>query len=155
MATAKKSAPAKAAPKTVNAAAKTTKASAAKPAAAVKKAAPKVAAAKPVTAVKPIKDTFNKTSLAAHLAATSGVDVKAVRSVMTALESTMLASVHKKGAGEFTLPGIVRVAVQQVPAKKARKGIDPFTKEERVFKAKPASVKLKARFFKKLKDAAL
>jgi hypothetical protein len=155
MATAKKSAPAKAAPKTVKAAAKTTKASAAKPAAAVKKAAPKVAAAKPVTAVKPIKETFNKTSLAAHLAATSGVDVKAVRSVMAALESAMLASVHKKGAGEFTLPGIVRVAVQQVPAKKARKGIDPFTKEERVFKAKPASVKLKARFFKKLKDAAL
>ena len=155
MATAKKTAPAKAAPKTVKAAAKTTKASAAKPAAAVKKAAPKVAAAKPVAAVKPIKETFNKTSLAAHLAATSGVDVKAVRSVMAALESTMLASVHKKGAGEFTLPGIVRVAVQQVPAKKARKGIDPFTKEERVFKAKPASVKLKARFFKKLKDAAL
>ncbi len=155
MATAKKTAPAKAAPKTVKAAATTTKASAAKPAAAVKKAAPKVAAAKPVSAVKPIKETFNKTSLAAHLAATSGVDVKAVRSVMAALESTMLASVHKKGAGEFTLPGIVRVAVQQVPAKKARKGIDPFTKEERVFKAKPASVKLKARFFKKLKDAAL
>ena len=155
MATAKKSAPAKAAPKTVKAAAKTTKASALKPAAAVKKAAPKVAAAKSVAAVKPIKETFNKTSLAAHLAATSGVDVKAVRSVMAALESTMLASVHKKGAGEFTLPGIVRVAVQQVPAKKARKGIDPFTKEERVFKAKPASVKLKARFFKKLKDAAL
>lgn len=50
---------------------------------------------------------------------------------------------------------MVRVAVQQVPAKKARKGIDPFTKVERVFKAKPASVKLKARFFKKLKDAAL
>jgi hypothetical protein len=155
MATAKKSAPAKAATKTVKAAAKTTKASTAKPAAAVKKAAPKAAAAKPVVAVKPIKETFNKTSLAAHLAATSGVDVKAVRSVMAALESTMLASVHKKGAGEFTLPGIVRVAVQQVPAKKARKGIDPFTKEERVFKAKPASVKLKARFFKKLKDAAL
>ena len=155
MATAKKSAPAKAATKTVIAAAKTTKASAATPAAAVKKATPKAAAAKPVSAVKPIKETFNKTSLAAHLAATSGVDVKAVRSVMAALESTMLASVHKKGAGEFTLPGIVRVAVQQVPAKKARKGIDPFTKEERVFKAKPASVKLKARFFKKLKDAAL
>jgi len=64
-------------------------------------------------------------------------------------------SCYRDRTGEFTLPGIVRVAVQQVPAKKARKGIDPFTKEERVFKAKPASVKLKARFFKKLKDAAL
>ena len=64
-------------------------------------------------------------------------------------------SVHKKGAGAFTLPGMVRVAVQQVPAKKARKGIDPFTKVERMFAAKPASVKVKARFFKKVKDAAL
>jgi hypothetical protein len=144
MATAKKSTPAKAAPKTVKATAK--------PAA---KAAVKAAPAKPAAALKPIKEAFNKTSLAAHLAATSGVDVKSVRAVMAALENTMLASVHKKGAGAFTLPGIVRVAVQQVPAKKARKGLDPFTKEERVFKAKPASVKLKARFFKKLKDAAV
>ena len=62
---------------------------------------------------------------------------------------------HAMGHDHGTLPGMVRVAVQQVPAKKARKGIDPFTKVERVFKAKPASVKLKARFFKKLKDAAL
>ena len=96
----------------------------------------------------------NKTSLAAHLAATSGVDVKSVRAVMAALENTMLASVHKKGAGAFTLPGMVRVAVQQVPAKKARKGIDPFTKEERWFAAKAASVKVKIRALKKLKDAA-
>ncbi len=142
MATAKKSTTTKAAPK-----------AAAKPAV---KAAPKATPAKqPAAALKPIKETFNKTSLAAHLATASGVEPKAVRAVMAALEATMLASVHKKGAGEFTLPGIVRVAVQQVPAKKARKGIDPFTKEERVFKSKPASVKLKARFFKKLKDAAL
>jgi hypothetical protein len=48
----------------------------------------------------------------------------------------------------------MRVTAQQVPAKKARKGIDPFTKQERVFAAKPASVKLRARFLKKAKDAA-
>ena len=148
MATAKKSAPAKAAPKSTKPVAKPAAKAAATTSA---KATP----AKPAAALKPIKEAFNKTSLAAHLAATSGVDVKSVRAVMAALENTMLASVHKKGAGAFTLPGMVRVAVQQVPAKKARKGIDPFTKEERVFKAKPASVKLKARFFKKLKDAAL
>ena len=148
MATAKKSAPAKAAPKSTKPVAKP----AAKAAATTSATA---TPAKPAAALKPIKEAFNKTTLAAHLAATSGVDVKSVRAVMAALENTMLASVHKKGAGEFTLPGMVRVAVQQVPAKKARKGIDPFTKVERVFKAKPASVKLKARFFKKLKDAAL
>lgn len=152
MATAKKPAPAKAAPKSTKAVTKPAAKAAATTSA---KAAAKAAPAKPAAALKPIKEAFNKTTLAAHLAATSGVDVKSVRAVMAALENTVLASVHKKGAGAFTLPGMVRVAVQQVPAKKARRGIDPFTKEERVFKAKPASVKLKARFFKKLKDAAL
>jgi hypothetical protein len=151
MATAKKSpaakkvAPAKAAPKKVAAKA------AAK--AAVKAAAPKAAA--PAAALKPIKTTFNKTTLLAHLVQTSGQEPKAVKAVLGALEATLLAAINKKGAGEFSWPGVVKVTVLQVPAKKARKGIDPFTKQERTFAAKPASVKVKARFFKKVKDAAL
>jgi hypothetical protein len=67
----------------------------------------------------------------------------------------VLASVNKKGAGAFVLPGLLKVTAVAVPAKKARKGINPFTKEETVFKAKPATVKLKVRPLKKLKDAAL
>jgi hypothetical protein len=66
----------------------------------------------------------------------------------------MLASVNKKGLGSFTLPGLLKVNVLNVPAKKKRVGIDPFTKQERVFAAKPASVKIKTRALKKLKDAA-
>ncbi len=66
----------------------------------------------------------------------------------------MLGSVDKKGAGEFTLPGLFKVAVQKVPAKAKRFGKDPFTGEERWFPAKPASVKVKVRPLKKLKDAA-
>jgi nucleoid DNA-binding protein len=112
------------------------------------------AAAEPVK-VKPFKDKLNKTQLIAHLAAASGVELKGVRAVLAALEATMLASLHKKGVGEFAIPGLVRVAAIQVPAKKARKGINPFTKEEQVFKAKPATVKFRATFFKKLKDAAI
>jgi len=75
--------------------------------------------------------------------------------MMGALEATMLASVNKKGAGSFTLPGLLKVTALQVPAKKKRVGIDPFTKQERTFAAKPAIVKLKVRSLKKLKDAAL
>ena len=105
--------------------------------------------------MKPIKASFNKTVLVAHLAETTGVEPKSVKAVMAALEGTMVASVHKKGAGMFTLPGLLKVTAVQVPAKKARKGINPFTKEETTFKAKPASVKLKVRPLKKLKDAAL
>ena len=53
----------------------------------------------------------------------------------------------------FTLPGLFKVAVQKVPAKAKRFGKDPFTGEERWFPAKPASVKIKTRALKKLKDA--
>jgi hypothetical protein len=113
------------------------------------------APAKAVTELKPIKTAFNRTSLIAHLAQTAAVEPKAVKAVIASLEATILASVHKKGLGMFTLPGLLKVNVINVPAKKKRTGIDPFTKVERVFAAKPATVKIKTRALKKLKDAAL
>ena len=133
-----------------------------KAAPAAKKAAPAAkkvpaAAAKPVAAtpaaLKPIKTAFNKTTLIAHLAEQSGVEPKAAKAVLASLEAAILASVHKKGSGEFTLPGVLKIGLQQVAAKKKRFGKDPFTGEERWFPAKPASVKIKTRALKKLKDA--
>jgi hypothetical protein len=130
----------------------TTKAPAKKAAAAKK---PVKAATPPKSAaLKPITTAFNRTSLITHLAELAAVELKAVRAVMASLEATILASVHKKGLGSFTLPGLLKVNVVNVPAKKKRTGIDPFTKQERVFAAKPASVKIKTRALKKLKDAA-
>ena len=126
----------------------------------VKAAAPakpvvKAAAPSKLSAVlKPIKTAFNKTGLIAHLAELAVVEAKAVKAVIASLEATILASVHKKGLGSFTLPGLLKVNVVNVPAKKKRTGVDPFTKVERVFAAKPASVKIKTRALKKLKDAA-
>jgi len=133
---------------------KTTKVTASKKAS--KASAPsKSVAARPVTALKPIKSAFNRTALNAHLAEHAGVEPKTVKAVLAALEATILASVSKKGLGEFTLPGMLKVAAQSIPAKKKRFGKDPFTGEERWFVAKPATVKIKARALKKLKDAAL
>ena len=117
--------------------------------------AKKAAVVKPVAAVKPIKTVFNKTTLVAHLVEQSGVEPKAAKALLAALESAILGSVHKKGSGEFTLPGLMKIGLQQVPAKKKRFGKDPFTGEERWFPAKPASVKIKTRALKKLKDATL
>lgn len=135
----------KSAAKTVaKAAPKTTEKSATKPTAKAVPAAPK-----------PIKTAFNKTTLIAYLAETSGVEAKDVKKVMAALETAAVASVNKKGLGEFTLPGLLKVVAQKVPAKPKRKGINPFTKEEQWFAAKPATVKLRIRALKKLKDAAL
>ena len=138
------------------------KAAAVKTAAPAKKAVPAKKAAKVAVAakaaaapLKPIKTAFNKTSLITHLAELAAVEVKAVKAVVASLEATILASVHKKGLGSFTLPGLLKVNVVNVPAKKKRAGLDPFTKQERVFAAKPATVKIKTRALKKLKDAAL
>ncbi len=121
-----------------------------------KAAAPaKAPVTKSPAALKPIKTAFNKTGLIAHVAELAGVEPKAAKAVLAALEATMLASIHKKGLGEFTLPGLLKITAQSVPAKKKRLGKDPFTGVERMFAAKPASTKIKTRALKKLKDAAL
>ncbi len=162
MATAKKSVPAPVAKKTMKAAApakvpaKTlakapVKKAAAKPAPVAKK----LAAAKTDAPLKPIKTAFNKTGLLAHVSALAAVEPKATKAVLAALEATILASIHKKGLGEFTLPGLLKISAQNVPAKKKRMGKDPFTGVERMFAAKPATTKIKTRALKKLKDAAL
>ena len=119
---------------------------------AAKKAAPK-AAAKPA-APKPIKEALSKSGLVAHISESCGVAPRDVRAVLGALEGAVHGSVSKKGAGSFTLPGLLKISAVNVPAKPKRKGINPFTKEEQWFAAKPASVKVKVRPLKKLKDAA-
>lgn len=90
-----------------------------------------------------------------HLSEQTGSEPKVVKAVLAALEKTVLGSVAKKGLGEFTLPGLLKVGVQKVEAKKRRKGIDPFTKIERWFEAQPATVRIEVRALKKLMDAAL
>ncbi|SPB17797.1 DNA-binding protein BpH [Caballeronia novacaledonica] len=121
---------------------------------AAKKAAPAKKAAAAGATLKPVKDTFTKASLVTHVAAQAGVEPKQAKAILAALEDTILGSVHKKGLGEFTLSGLLKINVQKVEAKKRRFGKDPFTGEERWFDAKPATVRLKVRALKKLKDAA-
>ena len=120
-----------------------------------KKSAKTKAAPKTAPTVKPITEAFGKSALIAHLAEQASVETKHVKAVLAALEHTVLGAVHKKGAGSFTLPGLFKINAVKVAAKPKRKGINPFTKEEVWFAAKPASTKLKVRPLKKLKDAAL
>jgi nucleoid DNA-binding protein len=118
-----------------------------------KKAAPKKASA-PAAAPKPIKEAMSKSGLVAHIATATDLAAKDVRAVLAHLEATIAGSLSKKGVGEFTLPGLLKITSVKVPAKPKRKGINPFTKEEQWFAAKPASTKVKVRPLKKLKDAA-
>lgn len=122
---------------------------------AAKTAPKKSSGAAPGKSMKPLTEVLSKSSLVNHLSSHSGVDTKSVRAVLDALEQTIANSIHKKGVGQFTMPGLMKVTSIAVPAKPKRQGVDPFTKQERWFAAKPASVKVKIRPLKKLKDAAL
>jgi nucleoid DNA-binding protein len=115
-----------------------------------KKAARKAAPKAPPS----IKSVLTKSALVAHLADAAKVAAKDVRALLAALEETIHASISRKGPRTFVLPGLLKITVTNVPAKKARKGINPFTGEPATFKAKPATVKVKVRPMKKLKDAA-
>lgn len=120
-----------------------------------KKSASKSAAAKAPASMKPVKEGLSKSALVSHLSTHSGVEPKGVKAILATLEATMHASLKKNAAGLFVLPGVFKATAVAVAAKPKRKGKDPFTGEERVFAAKPASVKVKVRALKKLKDAAL
>ncbi len=76
---------------------------------------------------------------------------KQVVSILDAL--TTIGHKQLKRAGVFTVPGYAKFAVVRRPATKARKGINPFTKEPTIFKAKPASRSVRARPVKAIKDS--
>jgi nucleoid DNA-binding protein len=145
MATAKKPAAKKAAKKAP--AKKAAKKAPAKKA--MKAAAPNVAAA----AMKPIAKPLTKQGLFAHVAQAAQVEMKAVKAVIANLEATILASLSKKGAKTFVWPGFFKATLVTSPARPARKGINPFTKQEQMFAAKPASAKIRIRALKKANEA--
>jgi len=122
---------------------------------ATKKAAKKSAAksAKPA-ANKPVKEVLGKSGLVNYIATTTDLMAKDVRASLAALEGAIVGSVSKNGARTFILPGLLKITVATIPAKPKRKGINPFTKQEQWFAAKPATTRVKVRPLKKLKDAA-
>jgi nucleoid DNA-binding protein len=99
-----------------------------------------------------IKEKYTKTQLLNALAEETELTRKQVSSVLEALAEVMEQHLKRNGVGEFVMPGLMKVVTVKKPAKKARKGINPFTGEETTFKAKPASIVVKVRPLKKLKD---
>jgi hypothetical protein len=86
--------------------------------------------------------------------ASTGLTRKQVAAVLNDLTGLIAKNVGKKGPGLFVLPGLMKIMVIQKPATKAHKGINPFTKQEQMFKAKPARKVIKVRPLKALKDMA-
>ncbi|MDY6978580.1 MAG: HU family DNA-binding protein [Pseudomonadota bacterium] len=119
-----------------------------------KKVAKKKTAAKKAPAVKTIKEPMTKSALYALIAERTELQKKQVASVFEELATIINGHVKRNGAGVFTLPGLLKIKVVRKPATKARKGINPFTGEPTVFKAKPARNVVKAQPLKALKDMA-
>ena len=102
----------------------------------------KKATAKPMT----------KSEILAGIADKTGLAKKDISSVFEAMAGQIKKSLGRSGVGAYTVPGLMKLVVQRKPATKARKGINPFTGEEAMFKAKPARNVVKIRPLKNLKD---
>ena len=96
----------------------------------------------------------SKSEVLTRISEATELSRKQVASVFDALAQEIGSAVGKKGSGVFAVPGLMKITVIQKPATKARKGINPFTKEEVMFKAKPARKVIKVRPLKALKDMA-
>jgi len=107
------------------------------------------------TKLKPAKERLSKSQIVDQIAETTGLARKQVASVLDSLSGVIEAHVMKNAVGEFVLPGLMKISTVRKPAVKARKGVNPFTKEEVMFKAKPATTVVKIRPLKGLKDMAL
>lgn len=124
-----------------------------------KKTAPKQTRAprtRAVVEIKPVSKTFTKTEIMNGLAKRAELEPRQVKKVFAELEKLMLGSIHPKGAGEFTLPGLFKIATKKIPARKAGTMVrNPATGEMIKGKAKPASVRVKIRALTKVRRAAL
>ncbi len=99
----------------------------------------------------PVKP-MTKSEVVSGIADATGLTKKDVNSVFEAMAAQIKENLGRSGPGAYTVPGLMKLVVQRKPATKARPGINPFTGEETVFKAKPARNVVKIRPLKNLKD---
>ncbi len=95
---------------------------------------------------------FTKSEILANIATATNLAQKQVGAVIAALNQIIQVHVKKGGPGVFIMPGLLKVQIVSKSAVKARKGLNPFTGEEMVFKAKPARKVVKVKALKRLKE---
>ena len=122
---------------------------------AAKKAKAKIKSAAPTAKKLPaIKQKYTKTAILAELADKTELSKKQVQTVLEELSDLIQRHVKKGSAGEFTMPGLLKIKTVIKPARKARKGVpNPFKPGELMdVAAKPKSTKIKVLPLKGLKD---
>ena len=98
------------------------------------------------------KNYLTKQKLFQHLAKKTGLSKKNIDLVFIELLDTINDHMRDGGPEKFVLPGFFKLTTKNIPAQKEKIGINPFTKEKMVFKAKPSSKKLKIKVLKNLRD---
>jgi nucleoid DNA-binding protein len=98
------------------------------------------------------KAPMTKSAMMDEIAGNTGLTKKQVSSVFDELSILIERHIKKGAVGRFALPGLMKIEVKRKPATKARKGVNPFTGEETIFKAKPARNVVKIRPLKRMKD---
>jgi nucleoid DNA-binding protein len=100
------------------------------------------------------KKSMTKSELLTAISDETDLTRRQVSEVLDSLSGQISKSLGRRGAGMFTLPGLVKIEKKRVPAKKARKGVpNPFRPGELMdIAAKPASTKIKVRALKNLKE---
>ncbi len=101
-----------------------------------------------------VKDPLTKGGIIKAIMDMTCLNKKDVVGVLDAFGTIIELHVKARGPGKFTMPGLMKIAVVKKPAKPARKGINPFTGEEMMFKAKPAHKVVKIKALRKLKEMA-
>ncbi|WP_096084909.1 HU family DNA-binding protein [Agaribacterium haliotis] len=104
--------------------------------------------------IKAIRERYSKTQILNQIAESTELSRKEVSAVLEELSDIIEGHIKKRSCGEFVMPGLFKIVTVKKPARKARKGINPFTGEETTFAAKPASTQVKLRPLKKLKEMA-
>lgn len=102
-----------------------------------------------------IRDRMNKTAILTHIAAETGLTRRQVASVFEELETLIERHVKKRGAGSFTLSGLLRIRAVKRAATRKRMGRNPATGEAVEIPAKKASVKVRITPLKRLKEMVL
>ncbi len=102
----------------------------------------------PATAKKPM----TKSEIISSLSDSTGLTKQQVSDLFEELLKLIGTNLDANGPGVFNFPGLMKVRVVRKPETPERKGINPFTKEETIFKAKPARNVIKISALKKLKD---
>jgi nucleoid DNA-binding protein len=121
-----------------------------------KKTVGKQSTKRSIAKIQPVKEALTKAALVNLIAERNGVTRNVAKGVLATIEDAMMGSIHPRGVGEFTFPGLLKISLRKVAARKAGTLIrNPATGKLVPGAAKPASVRVKIRPLVKLKAATV